>query len=82
VANSGLVEAQEVLADRLVRAQAPEVLADVVPELDAHLCVHRHDTSAKPGEDRLEQQVQSTSLLGSLLQVDVGDLELVAPPGR
>ncbi|MFB9321528.1 hypothetical protein [Cryptosporangium minutisporangium] len=64
------------LADRLFRSQAPEILGLPVPNLDDQFGVDDDDSAAQAPEDRLQERVGVAELVGALAEFLVDRLEL------
>ena len=71
------VEREQVVLDRLVLAQPPEVLGAVVPDLHPLLAIDHGDPDAERGEDRLEEVVDPVEVAGPVAQLVVDRLELL-----
>ena len=70
------VEVHEVLADRLVHRQSPELTRARVPRLHAQSAVD-HDRGREAREDRLEEGVGGVELRAALVELVVDRLELL-----
>jgi hypothetical protein len=71
------VEVEQVLAVRLVLAQAPEFLGTAVPQGDPHLDVDHDHPGPQRGEDRFEEVVHLVEFESAVPQRLVHGLQLV-----